>query len=35
MDNEKMGKIVTGIFCGILFGMLILGGLMVLYVNSL
>ena len=33
--NEKAGKIVTGIFCGIVLGSLILGGLMVLYVNSL
>lgn len=35
MDNEKIGKIVFGIFCGMLLGSLILSGLMVLYVNSL
>ena len=35
MDNEKIGKIVFGIFCGMLLGSIILSGLMVLYVNSL
>lgn len=35
MDNEKIGKIVFGIFCVMLLGSLILSGLMVLYVNSL
>lgn len=35
MDNEKIGKIMFGIFWGIILGSLILGGLMVLYVNSL